>query len=71
MIQPSVLATIAANREFRGRGLLARILYAYPTSRWARAIAPRRSPEKIVAALRGRRGDLAAGMAGPGGTPPS
>jgi replicative DNA helicase len=30
MIQPLVLSTIAANREFRGRGLLARFLYSCP-----------------------------------------
>jgi replicative DNA helicase len=30
MIQPMVLSTIAANREFRGRGLLARFLYSCP-----------------------------------------
>ena len=36
MIQPSVLDAIAANREFRGRGLLARFLYAYPASRVGR-----------------------------------
>ncbi len=31
MIQPRVLSSIATNREFRGRGLLARFLYAWPT----------------------------------------
>ena len=34
MIQPSVLSTIAANAQFRGRGLLARFLYSQPPSRW-------------------------------------
>lgn len=33
MIQPVVLTNIAGNRVFRGRGLLARILYAYPVSK--------------------------------------
>lgn len=33
MVQPSVLTTIASNREFRGRGLLARFLYSYPVSK--------------------------------------
>ena len=33
MIQPAVLSAIAANREFRGRGILARILYACPVSK--------------------------------------
>jgi replicative DNA helicase len=32
MIQPAVLRAIAGNKEFRGRGLLARFLYALPTS---------------------------------------
>jgi replicative DNA helicase len=41
MIQPSVLSAIAAQREFRGRGFLARILYATPASRVGRRkIAP-------------------------------
>ena len=33
MIQPEVLNAIAANRQFRGRGFLARILYAWPVSK--------------------------------------
>ena len=33
MIQPFVLSDIAANREFRGRGLLDRFLFAFPVSR--------------------------------------
>ena len=33
MIQPSVLGAIAANQQFRGRGFLARILYARPVSK--------------------------------------
>jgi replicative DNA helicase len=33
MIQPEVLRTIAAQRVFRGRGLIARFLYALPPSR--------------------------------------
>ncbi len=36
MIQPAVLSAIAANREFRGRGFLARILYACPVSKVGR-----------------------------------
>ena len=36
MIQPAVLDAIAANREFRGRGLLARFLYSWPESRVGR-----------------------------------
>jgi hypothetical protein len=33
MIQPAVIDAIASNRDFRGRGLLARFLYAWPTPR--------------------------------------
>lgn len=33
MVQPAVLDTIGENRQFRGRGLLARFLYAYPVSK--------------------------------------
>lgn len=33
MTQPSVLSNLMSNREFRGRGLLARYLYAIPESR--------------------------------------
>jgi replicative DNA helicase len=36
MIQPVVLTKIAANNEFRGRGLLARFLYAFPVSKVGR-----------------------------------
>ncbi len=36
MIQPEVLRTIAVNRQFRGRGLLARFLYALPASKVGR-----------------------------------
>lgn len=34
MIQPSVLTAIGASDAFRGRGLLARFLYAAPPSKW-------------------------------------
>lgn len=48
MIQPSVLDTIAANREFRGRGLLARFLYALPVSKVGhRTIAPPPVPAEV------------------------
>jgi hypothetical protein len=33
MVQPRIIETIAANRDFVGRGLLARFLYAQPVSR--------------------------------------
>jgi hypothetical protein len=51
MVQPSVIATIGKNPHFRGRGLLARFLYARPVSR----VGQRRSdatpvPEPVRAA---------------------
>jgi hypothetical protein len=33
MVQPRIIEAIAANRDFRGRGLLARFLYAVPVSK--------------------------------------
>jgi hypothetical protein len=65
MIQPDVLRTIAGNRQFRGRGLLARFLYAYPESmvghrRIAATPVPADVRERYETAIR----DLAAGLAG-------
>jgi hypothetical protein len=68
MIQPAVLSAIAANREFRGRGFLARILYACPVSKVGRRkiAAPPVDPviekryEAVVA-------ELASGMVERGG----
>ena len=40
MIQPAVLDAIAARRDFRGRGLLARFLYARPISRVGHRLIP-------------------------------
>jgi len=65
MIQPAVLSAIAANREFRGRGFLARILYSCPESKVGRRtiaappvdIAVEKRYEAVVA-------ELASGMAG-------
>jgi hypothetical protein len=67
MIQPAVLSAIAANREFRGRGFLARILYACPVSKIGRRIvaAPPADPDienRYEAAVAG----LASEMAGCG-----
>ena len=70
MIQHQVLDAIAANREFRGRGLLARFLYAYPESKVGRrtiAATPvgdevRRRYEEAVT-------DLASGLADQSGEP--
>lgn len=70
MIQPALLSAIAANREFRGRGFLARILYACPVSKVGRRtiaappvdLAIEKRYEAVVA-------ELASGMAGWGGDP--
>ena len=65
MIQPSVLSTIAGNRDFRGRGLLARILYAFPVSKVGhRDIAPRPVDPLIEKAYDKAVADLAKGMVG-------
>jgi len=70
MLQPAVLNAIAANRQFRGRGLLARILYAYPVSKVGyRAIAPASPDETTVAGYEAVMKGLAAGMAGWVGDP--
>jgi replicative DNA helicase len=51
MIQPDVLATIGRNGTFRGRGLLARFLYALPTSMVGRRSADAASvPDEVTAA---------------------
>lgn len=63
MIQPSVLAAIAANREFRGRGLLARFLYAMPVSKVGRrTIAPSPVDPLIEKAYETSLSDLASGL---------
>jgi replicative DNA helicase len=65
MIQPSVLTSIAGHREFRGRGLLARILYARPASKVGhRTIAARAVPEAVKVDYETAIRDLASGMAG-------
>ncbi|HTX95101.1 MAG TPA: YfjI family protein [Mycobacterium sp.] len=70
MLQPAVLNAVAANRQFRGRGLLARILYAYPVSKVGRrAIAPVPPDQTIVADYREVMEKLAAGMAAWAGDP--
>ncbi|MGO9154341.1 YfjI family protein, partial [Mycobacterium sp.] len=65
MLQPAVLNAIAANRQFRGRGLLARILYAYPVSKVGyRAIAPASPDQTTIEGYEAVMKGLAAGMAG-------
>jgi hypothetical protein len=64
MIQPAVLDALAAKQEFRGRGLLARILYAYPVSKVGRRDVEAPSPDqKVVDNYAALVGDLAEGMA--------
>jgi hypothetical protein len=64
MFQPAVLNTIAANPQFRGRGLLARFLYSRPPSK-----VGRRDPEpapmdrEAVTAYEAHVGELVAGLA--------
>jgi replicative DNA helicase len=70
MIQPEVLNAIASNRQFRGRGFLARILYAWPVSRVGRRrIAPPPVDPDIEANYGATVRELASGMAGWQGDP--
>lgn len=70
MIQPSVLTAIAANAQFRGRGLLARFLYAYPVSKVGRrTIGAPPVPSDVERSYHATVGQLATGMAGWGGDP--
>lgn len=63
MIQPAVLDAIAAHREFRGRGLLARFLYSWPRPKVGyREIATAPVPEEVRAAYEATVGDLLTGM---------
>jgi replicative DNA helicase len=65
MIQPEVLHTVTANRQFRGRGLLARFLYAYPVSKvGGRKIAAAPVASDVRDRYENTVKDLAAGMAG-------
>jgi hypothetical protein len=63
MIQPAVLQAIAANPMFRGRGLLARVLYALPESKVGhRRIAPTPINTEVVERYNTTIAGLAAGM---------
>ena len=65
MIQPLVLINIAANAQFRGRGFLARILYAYPVSKVGhRKIATAPVTFDIADRYEKTVAELASGMAG-------
>jgi replicative DNA helicase len=70
MIQPEVLRSIAAHRAFRGRGLLARFLYARPVSKVGhRRIAATPVPEWVTNAYNDDIATLAAGLAQWAGDP--
>ena len=70
MIQPSVLDAVAANPQFRGRGLLARILYSRPPSKVGhRNPDPTPVDPRVVEEYKAHVGKLAAGLAGWGGDP--
>jgi replicative DNA helicase len=48
MVQPTVLDLIAAHQQFRGRGLLARFMYAFPVSKVGhRKIGPKPVSEDV------------------------
>jgi hypothetical protein len=64
MIQPSVLSAIAGNQQFRGRGFLARFLYAYPVSKVGRRqIGSPPVTAEIKQAYEATIDNLASGMA--------
>jgi hypothetical protein len=70
MIQPSVLGAIAANQQFRGRGFLARILYARPRSKVGHRKTPAQPVDPEVETSYGTSlRELARGMRGWGGDP--
>ena len=65
MIQPAVLTAIARHETFRGRGLLARFLYAVPPSRGGhRQVGMPPVPEPVAAAWDTLVRDLAVTLAG-------
>lgn len=65
MIQPAVLSAIARNPVFRGRGFLARCLFALPQSKVGhRDITPKPVDHAIVTAYNTALGKLAEGMGG-------
>ncbi len=67
MIQPQVLSTIAARQDFRGRGLLARFLYARPVSKVGHRRIGTPVDSTVKAAYHDAVKDLAIGMAAWGG----
>jgi hypothetical protein len=70
MLQPSVLTTIGRHDAFRGRGLLARFLYAEPTSKVGRRKAGADPvPDDVAARYHEAVRHLVAGLDGWGGDP--
>lgn len=70
MIQPLVLSSLVAKPQFRGRGLLARMLYAYPVSKVGRRdIAPPPVDPEIAEAYRNTIVSLVSGLAEWSGDP--
>lgn len=63
MIQPQVLSVIAARQDFRGRGLLARFLYARPVSKIGHRLIGAPVASEVEAAYHDAVKDLATGMA--------
>jgi hypothetical protein len=63
MVQPRVIEAIAANRDFVGRGLLARFLFATPESRVGRRSIGEPVSQDVEARYAGSMRSLAAGMA--------
>jgi len=58
-VQPSVIEAIGQNGRFRGRGLLARFLYAIPSSRLgSRSVNPAPAPAAVTAEFARRVRDL-------------
>lgn len=70
MIQPTVLTHIGRHRDFRGRGLLARFLYARPVSKVGRRKADSQPvPDQVVAEYARLIGGLARDLDAWGGDP--
>lgn len=69
MIQPLVLSSISANAEFRGRGLLARFLYARPPSMVGKRRIGKPIPPKVQNTYTTRIVELAKNMAAYAGKP--
>ncbi|ORW32717.1 hypothetical protein AWB91_09490 [Mycobacterium paraense] len=63
MVQPRVIEAVATNRDFTGRGLLARFLYAMPESRVGRRSIGVPPDRQVEARYLGFMRTLAAGMA--------